>query len=134
MRWALDHLPAVVLGRPLTPGRVELDRLIFNCVESSADRDALFRRQIPESSRAGFEVAFGRVSVDSSRVRCPILSVVAEHDALVYPAVGAKIAEKYGGDLLTLPDCGHYALVAERGWRERADAVAEWLERRSPRA
>jgi pimeloyl-ACP methyl ester carboxylesterase len=129
MRWALDHLPAVLLGRPLQPNRKELDDLIFNRVDSAALREALFRRQVPESSKAGFEVAFGRVAVDATRVQCPILSVVAEHDRLVHPQVGEQIARKYGGDLLSFRDCGHYAIVAEPGWQARADAVASWLDR-----
>jgi pimeloyl-ACP methyl ester carboxylesterase len=122
-----------MLGRPLTPDRAELDALIFNAIGAPTEREALFARQVPESSRAGFQIAFGRVAVDASRVRCPVLSVVAELDRLVAPEVGAQIAEKYRGELLSFRGCGHYALVAEEGWEARAEALVEWLEKRSPR-
>ncbi len=123
----LRALPAVVSSRAIAPNRASLDALIFNCLKPR-DREAMFRKQVPESSRAGFQIAMGFVAVDASRVRCPVLSVGAEHDRLISPRAAAMIARKYAGQLLEFRACGHYALVGERGWEPRAAAILAWMD------
>lgn len=123
----LRALPQVVCGRALVPDRRALDALIFNRVEPG-ERAAMFDKQVPESSWAASQIALGVVAVDATRVRCPVLSVSAEHDRLIAPSAGATLARKYAGTLLELRDCGHYALVGEHGWEPRAEAILDWLD------
>jgi pimeloyl-ACP methyl ester carboxylesterase len=124
---SLRMLPAVVRGDEVLASRSDLDALIFNRM-AAPDRARMYERQVPESSWAGFQIAVGAIAVDASAVRCPVLSVSAEHDRLVAPSVGAAIARKYGGQLVELKDCGHYAPVGERGWQARAEAIVAWLQ------
>nr|WP_269781637.1 alpha/beta fold hydrolase [Nocardia bovistercoris] len=126
------HIPAGLLRRPLTPNRAELDDLIFNRIPA-ADRPAFFHRQVPESSRAGVEIAYGAIEVDPAAVTCPTLSVSAAHDRLVYPRIGAAIADRYRGDHLEIPDAGHYALVGEPGWDKTAARIIAWMDERRGR-
>jgi pimeloyl-ACP methyl ester carboxylesterase len=120
----------VLLGRPLRPHRPELDELIFNGFDAD-DRRLYFARQVPESSRAGVEIAFGAVAVPAEGVRCPVLSVTAGEDRLVLPEVGAQLAERYGGEQLHFAGRGHYALVGEPGWEAVADGIIEWIDARA---
>jgi pimeloyl-ACP methyl ester carboxylesterase len=125
---SLRTLPAILGRSQLQPHRASLDKTIFNCL-SPARRQALFLRQVPESSRAGFEIAMGLIGVDAARVRCQVLSVGAEHDRLVSPSRARHMATKYRGKWLELERCGHYALVGEADWLPRAQAIAHWIER-----
>lgn len=126
-RLAVRHLPAVLTGLPLQPHRGELDDLIFNRIPVG-QRRGFFARQVPESSRAGLQIAYGRIAVDAAAVKCPVLSVGAAHDRLVYPHIGAALADRYRGDHLPLTESGHYALVGEPGWPDVAARIVAWLD------
>jgi pimeloyl-ACP methyl ester carboxylesterase len=126
-RLATRHLPALLGGRPLMPSRAEAEELILNRIPLHQRRE-FFARQAPESSRAGAEIAFGRVVVDPGAIACPVLSVTASEDRLVLPQVGIELARRYGGDHLELDDHGHYALVGEPGWEAVAARVIGWLD------
>jgi pimeloyl-ACP methyl ester carboxylesterase len=126
-RQAWRHLPDTVLGRPLQPHRGELDVLIFNGIPPD-ERAAFFASQVPESSRAGAQIAFGLVRVDARSVRCPVLSISASEDQLVLPEIGERLAVRYGGEHLHFEGAGHYALVGEPGWAGRAARTLEWCE------
>jgi pimeloyl-ACP methyl ester carboxylesterase len=132
-RMAWRHLPDTLRGRPLRPVREELDFLIFNRIPP-AERREFFDRQVPESSRAGAQIAFGRIHVDARAVRCPVLSVSATHDQLVLADIGAKLARRYRGEHLQLDGAGHYALVGEPGWQEAGTRVLAWLDSATARA
>jgi len=64
-------------------------------------------------------------------VRCPALSITAGRDRLVLPCVGERLATRYGGEHLGFEDAGHYALVGEPGWRDRAAEILAWCPRYS---
>jgi non-heme chloroperoxidase len=119
------QLAGVLLSRPLMPGRADADDLMFNRVPP-ADRPALFARFVPESGRAGRELALGTVHVEASAVRCPVLSVGAMDDRTVPVAISGRIARKYGAAHLTFPGHGHFILL-EPGWEQPAAAIAQWM-------
>jgi pimeloyl-ACP methyl ester carboxylesterase len=118
----------VLTGRPIVPRRDELDDLILNAIPPR-ERPAAFAAQVEESSRAGTQIAYGRISVDPARVACPVLSVVAGRDRLVLPEVGEQLAHRYDGEIAYFADRGHYALVCEPGWPAVADAICDWLDK-----
>jgi pimeloyl-ACP methyl ester carboxylesterase len=126
-RFAWRHLPEVVLRRPLRPHRAELDDLILNRCEPAL-ADVMFARQVPESSRAGTEIAYGLVRAPTGPLGCPVLSVSAGQDRLVSPQVGAMLADRYEGEHLHVEDAGHYALVGEPGWERLAAQIIGWLD------
>jgi pimeloyl-ACP methyl ester carboxylesterase len=126
-RNAWRHLPDTLRGRPLRPDRPELEDLILNRIPVS-ERAAFFSRQVPESSRAGAQIAFGLIRVSARAVTCPILSLGASEDRLVLPAVAEQIASRYSGEHLCFEGAGHYALVGEPGWRTRAATTIAWCD------
>jgi pimeloyl-ACP methyl ester carboxylesterase len=130
-RKAWSHLPDILRGHPLKPVRAELDFLILNRIPRR-ERPRFFNLQVPESSRAGAQIAFGLVRVHASAVTCPVLSISASHDQLVLADVGAKLARRYHGEHITLDGAGHYALVGEPGWQDASTRMIDWLERTVP--
>lgn len=126
-RFAWRHLPSVLTGRPLRPYRRELSKLILNRLPQP-EHDACFDRQVPESSKAATEIAYGRVAVTPADIRCPVLSITAGDDALVSPSVGKALADRYHGRHLHYPNRGHYCLVAEPGWEDVARAITRWID------
>ena len=121
------HLWSVVRSRPLAPRRVEFAHMNFNRIPR-AEWDGLFARAVADSSTAGSELLFSRVSVDESRVRCPMLVVTTSDDRFFPPAIGRRVAEKYGAELLELEGHAHF-LLFEPGWEEAAARIERWLAR-----
>lgn len=124
---ALRALAASVRRHPIQPHRADLDALVLNGLRED-QRAAAFECQVPESSRAAFEIACGRIHVDPRLVTCPVLSITTGNDKLVRPSVGARIARRYHGDRLHFDDAAHYAMVAEPSAAEVSSAIVEWLQ------
>lgn len=123
----LKHVPAMLASRPVLGARADHDVLTFNRVPE-AERGALFDRLVPESGRVARELSLGAVKVDAARVRCPMLVVSAAEDRFVPPAVGRRIARKYGAAYRVFAGHGHF-MIWEPGWERPAAAIEEWLAR-----
>ena len=123
----LFHLPALFLSRPIHATRADADALMFNRTPP-AERPAQFARLVPESGRAGRELAFGAVAVDAGKVRIPMLSVGASEDRFLPPRIARAIAKKYGGEHLQFAGHAHH-IINEPGWEMPARAIGEWLDR-----
>ena len=121
----LKHLPAMLLGRPLAGSRADHDFLTFNRVPEG-DRAPLFDQLVPDSGRVARELSVGAVAVDAARVRCPVLVASAEHDRFVPPAVGRRVARKYGAAFRVFAGHGHF-LVCEPRWEGPASEIERWI-------
>jgi len=128
---AARPIVAALRRRELLPDRAELDPLILNGLPL-ADRQEVFDRQVPESSRVFLEVAAGAIAVDRRLVTCPVLSVTAGQDGLVQASVGHRLARRYRTDLVHVDDAAHYAAVAEPTAPVLASAILDWIERKEP--
>ncbi len=122
LKYALELL----LHRPLLPDRGDSDDLIFNRTPP-ADADAFFRRLVPESGRAGFELAFGVPAVKESRVTAPVLVLTGSDDRFVVPRVARAIAAKYRAPLKEYSGFGHH-IMSEPGWEKPASDVVAWMD------
>lgn len=91
-------------------------------------------RELYQENRliAGTHRALGG-AIDLAAVRCPILCVVAERDAICPPAAACALIAASGAsdtEVLSVPG-GHVGAVAgSRATRELYPALAEWLRRR----
>ena len=124
----LKHAPAILLSRPLVPGRADADALFLNRIPL-AERAALLEQMEPESGRAARELSLGALAVDASRVRCPVLSVGARDDRFLPPRIARAIARKYDGEYREYERHAHY-IVGEPGWELVAKDVASWIAAR----
>jgi non-heme chloroperoxidase len=122
------YLPALLRSRPLAASRGDAAALFFNALPP-AERAAAYARLVPESGRALREIAFGAVTVDASRVRCPVLSVVASHDQAMAPSIGYKLARRYDGPVREYYNHAHF-IVREPGWEGPAAEIEHWIDGR----
>lgn len=68
------------------------------------------------------------VSIASSRITCPVLSVTAGFDGTSVPKDGA-LAEYYGGEHIHDAENGH-DLMLEAGWEALLERILDWVTRR----
>ena len=67
---------------------------------------SVYEQLVPESVSVMNHYSSGQVQIDRSRVRCPMLTIGAEHDRTVVHSF-QSIAEFYCSDRLFIPDAGH---------------------------
>jgi len=123
----LTRLAAAIVALAVAAFRADADALVLNRLP--ADRQAwVYDRLVPESGRAARELALGLIAVDEAKVRCPVLVVGAEHDAITPAGVQRRIARKYGARYLEFPGHAHM-LMLEEGWEAPFGQILDWLER-----
>lgn len=123
------YLKALLLHRPLLPERQDADVLMFNRTPVE-ERVLFFAKLVPESGRAGFELAFGVSAVHASRVTAPVLVVTGTDDQFVVPRVARALAKKYGATLREYSGFAHH-IMSEPGWEKPAADVVAWLDERA---
>jgi len=68
--------------------------------------DSIYEQLVPESVSVMNHYSSAQVQIDRSKIRCPVLTVGAEHDRTVVHNF-RSIAEFYKSDRLFIPDAGH---------------------------
>jgi non-heme chloroperoxidase len=121
----LKYLPAILGSRLVMPNREDLREIVLNRVPPAL-QDRILDLLGPDSGRAGREMSITGVAVDRSRVRCPILVVVAEEDRFIPRRIGERIARRYGAAIHILKEHGHMN-VMEPGWEQVADVAERWI-------
>lgn len=124
-RKELKYFRELLLHRPLLPDRGDADDLMFNRTPV-AERGPFYSRLIPESGRAGFDMAFGTVAVNASRVTAPMLVMGGTDDHFVAPRVARALAAKYRAPLKRYESFAHH-IMSEPGWERPAADVVAWL-------
>ena len=132
LRKELKYAGELLAHRPMLPDRGDADDLMFNRTPIP-DRDAFYARLVPESGRAGFDLAFGVVAVNAARVTAPTLVVTGTDDRFVVPRVARALARKYHAPLRTHRSFAHH-IMSEPGWERPASDVVAWLDETSSRA
>ena len=100
-----------------------------------AEQEEVFKRFVPESGRATFEVLhwgldMRRASeVDARKITCPLLFLTGAADRISPPGTVKRAAELYRNLAIyeTFPEMSHW-LVGEPGWEIVCDRVLAWLE------
>ena len=121
----LKYLWPILRSRPVDPAVDDLRILVFNHVPP-AEQSRFFAMFVADSGRAGRDMSLNAVSVDTTRVSCPMLVFTADDDRFIPSRIVSKIAARYGAPLRIAHGHGHM-LPCEPGWQETAAAVADWL-------
>jgi pimeloyl-ACP methyl ester carboxylesterase len=127
----LEYLPAMLMGRRVRPSRRAMRALVLNHVPGSR-QDAVLDRLIPDSGRAGLEMALRGVPVDAGRVQCPMLVIAADDDRFIPARIGRRIAARYRAQFDLVEHHGHM-LPIEPGWEALAAIVNRWIDAHEPR-
>ena len=120
-RYAEAVLGAVPSSRSPDDAAAHANRL------SARHQRQLYPKLVPESGRAARELALGSVRVDASRVRCPLLVVGAEHDAITSAGYSGRMRREVRCHL-SGGGGPHNMLMLEDGWEGPFKAILSWLD------
>jgi len=90
-----------------------------------ASFDSIYEQLVPESVSVMNHYSSGQVPIDRSKIRCPVLTIGAEHDRTVVHSF-QSIAEFYRSDSLFIPDAGHDFML-EPAAIDVAIRINHWL-------
>ncbi|WP_285652577.1 alpha/beta fold hydrolase [Actinomycetospora sp. NBRC 106375] len=86
-----------------------------------------FRNEMP--ARGILAIPFNRPVADASRLRCPMLVVVAAADSIAPPAAVRAAARRAGGPVEVLElDCGHFDIYVGEAFATSVAAQVAFLE------
>jgi pimeloyl-ACP methyl ester carboxylesterase len=128
LRHLVKYLRELFLMQPLLPGRDAAEALMFNRTPK-AQADDEYDRLVPESGRAGLEIAIGAHAVHAPRITAPVLVVTGREDRFVVSRVARAIARKYHAELREYDSFAHH-IINEPGWEAPAAEIVEWLDSR----
>ena len=132
MRRELNHVPAILMSRPIIPDPHDVIALFLNRVDP-AEAASFIPRWAPASGRVGREITFGSIAVDPKRIACPMLVIAGADDVGIPARIQRKVARKYRATFRMYPGNAHF-LIWEPGWDRIAADVASWLDRHSGEA
>lgn len=119
------YMPAIMMSRPVVPGRSDLRALVVNRVPE-AEQEVVLDMLVPDSGRAGREMSVVGVPIDPARVRVPVLVISGDCDLFIPLSRSRRVAARYGAPIRVAPGRGHM-LIIEPGYEELCDWIAEWM-------
>jgi alpha-beta hydrolase superfamily lysophospholipase len=84
---------------------------------------------VPGSGLAAREILAGKILVDESKVKCPMLVISAKEDRASPTKMVRKISEKYGSDFKEYQFHAHW-IIQEIGWQSVAKDILEWIDKK----
>ncbi len=118
-------IPAL-LNRAILPNNNDVKYMVFHDVEGEELKWAL-ERYVPESGRAFWQLAISSISIDYSKVNCPVLVIAGGKDRVINTKASKDLAKKYHTELLAFNNNSHW-LIREDGWQEICNKILEWIE------
>jgi pimeloyl-ACP methyl ester carboxylesterase len=137
----LGRTPAAQMtGFSVAPYGPETYGIVPDDIEASRaaapDLTAEELASVLEQSRGALESGVARrerrrgMSVPAAEVRCPVLVMAGDKDALVSPETNQKVAEHFGGECLVLPGASHWGIVYHGPTvADAAGKLDTWLRR-----
>ena len=130
LRWAslsrlARYMPAMVAHQAFELRNADAIALLMNGMSPAAQAAAL-PHFVPESGRAGLELALGLLAVNAGDVRCPTLVMGASNDRITPVPVQRRIAGKYRAEYLEAAGRAHM-LMLEDDWQPPCRQLLDWL-------
>jgi alpha-beta hydrolase superfamily lysophospholipase len=126
MAMGLYYSIDILMGNSILPNLFFVRHLLMNNVPKNLQH-AIYEKLISESSRAAQEILFPGVSVDASKITCPMLVIASREDKATPFSIIQRIVDKYDCDLKTYSKFGHL-IISEQGWEQPAKDILEWLD------
>ncbi len=122
------YLPELLMQKPFKPSFSIASRFIMNGLPQKKRLHA-YAGMVAESGRAAWEIRFGKIHVDFSRVKCPALIIGCENDRITPPAIAHDIAKQITHENYLnweLKGFAHWP-QAEEHWPVSATEILKWL-------
>ena len=126
IRRQMKHVGAILRLRAILVDPADAAVLFLNRVDP-VEVASLIPRWTPASGRAGRDMTLGRVAVDPSRVRCPVVVIAGGGDVAIPPRIQRALARKYGATFRVYDGNAHF-LIWEPGWDRIAADVGAWID------
>lgn len=124
----LRYIPSILFNRPFKLNYQFYKKYLVDCLEEVEARK-VFEHDGKESAKVNFELALNRISVDESKISCPLLFIATKEDKVCPPEIVAQIAEKYDAEYEVYDGC-HYIFA---DWRKIAERILRFVEEIGPR-
>ena len=119
-------MPGILMGKPLAPSLETSGHAALNRV-CPTQRRRIQDAMVHESGTVFRQMMLGRIRVDPSKVRCPVLVLGGRDDLVVPPRLAKVTADHYGTELVMYENNGHW-LPEEEGSDAIASGIIEWIE------
>jgi pimeloyl-ACP methyl ester carboxylesterase len=120
-------MPAIMLSRPVVPGRSDLRALVVNRLPE-AEQDVELDMLVPDSGRAGREMSIWGVPIDRKKMRVPALVIAGDSDLFIPLSRSQRVAARYGAPCHVAPGRGHM-LIIEPGYEEICAWIGDWVRK-----
>jgi pimeloyl-ACP methyl ester carboxylesterase len=126
----LRYVPKMMFKKPFKPNRAIATHYIMNGM-APKDREEAYKNMVYESGKAALEIKFGKIAINFTKIKCPILLIGAEQDRIIPYQIAEDMAKKITHsdfDCWIYPNFAHWIPV-ENGWQEPAEHINNWLNR-----
>ena len=125
----LRYLPYFILGKPFKPSFHAVSYYVMNNIPES-ERLEHYRHMVYESGRAAWEIRTEKISVDFSKITCPLLIIGAEKDRIVPCRVAKDIYKQtaYTGATFQIYEKFAHRIQVEPDWEEAAEDIYSWIK------
>jgi len=121
---SVRYLPHVILRKPFKPGYHFLKKLVFSCLDDEEARK-MYGELEEEPPTVSYEIALSRIAVDETRVKCPLLFIAKEDDAVIPPEMVKTMAAKYRAEYRVFSGC--HVILDE--WKDIAEEIHRFINK-----
>jgi pimeloyl-ACP methyl ester carboxylesterase len=123
----IRSIPKIILGEPF---KLPLSKARYGVMNSLSveEQDRLYSQFVYESAWAPREIVMGSISVDASKITCPVLVIAGVQDRAIPIKIAKKIAGKYHASYIEYPGYCHCGLIHGPGWQKVAQGITSWIE------
>jgi pimeloyl-ACP methyl ester carboxylesterase len=120
-------IPKIILGEPF---QLPLNRARYGLMNSLSveGQERLYSQFVYESPWAPREIVMGSISVDASKVTCPVLVIAGTQDRAIPTKIAKKVAAKYHALYIEYPGYCHCGLIQGPNWQKVAEGITSWIE------
>jgi len=121
--YMIRYIPNIVFNIPFKLSYPFYKKFLANGLSDDEIR-TIHRHDGVESAKVALELSLNKISVDPSRVSCPILFITAKEDKVAPPDIVRKIAEMYNANV-KIVDGSHYIFS---NWQAVAGEILKFIE------
>ena len=121
--YMVRYIPNIVFNIPFKLSYNFYKKFFANGLSDDEIRN-IYQHDGVESAKVALELSLNKISVDPSKVSCPILFITAREDRIAPPNIVRKIAEIYDANVKVV-DGSHYIFG---NWQAVAGEILKFIE------
>ncbi|HEC88979.1 MAG: hypothetical protein DRN12_07155 [Thermoplasmata archaeon] len=121
--YMIRYIPNIIFNRPFKLSYSFYKNFLANGLNEEKIR-RIHEHDGVESAKVALELSLNRISVNPSKISCPILFITAREDRVSPPDVVKRVADMYNADLKII-DGSHYIFD---NWHVIAEEILRFIE------